>query len=89
MNRREFLRQTAAAVAAPAFIQSAGGRPQLPCGVATGDVTTGGAIVWSKCDRPARLIVEYATRPLASAASSLRRTTRNGSAVRNSSISKS
>jgi len=73
MDRREFLRHGAAIVAAPAFIQSSADRPQLPYGVATGDVTTGRAIVWSKCDRPARLIVEYATRPLASAASGLRR----------------
>jgi alkaline phosphatase D len=48
----------------------------MPCGVATGDVTSGAAagqgraIVWSKCDRPARLVVEYSTRPLTSASGS-------------------
>src|SRR5262249_27230450 len=42
----------------------------------TGDVTSGApngrgrAIVWSKCDRPARLVVEYTTRSLTSASSS-------------------
>ena len=35
----------------------------VPCGVATGDVTDGQAIVWSRTDRPARLIVEYSTTP--------------------------
>src|SRR5262245_43300023 len=73
MNRRDFLRQGAALVAGPTFIRSPDDRPQMPCGVATGDVTAGPsagqgrAMVWSKCDRPGRLIVEYSTRPLESA----------------------
>lgn len=33
----------------------------MPCGVATGDVAAGQAVVWSRTDRPARLIVEYST----------------------------
>jgi alkaline phosphatase D len=53
-------------VAAPALIRSPDERPQIPYGVATGDVTSGRAIVWSKCDRPGRLIVEYSTRSLES-----------------------
>ena len=60
MNRREFLTATAGALA-PALIVRADERPAMPCGVATGDVTDGQAIVWSRCDRPARLIVEYST----------------------------
>src|SRR5262249_16861247 len=36
-------------------------RPALPYGVQSGDVTGDRAIVWSKTDRPARLLVEYAT----------------------------
>jgi alkaline phosphatase D len=36
-------------------------RPQLPYGVASGDVSGDGAIVWSRSDRAARLLVEYAT----------------------------
>src|SRR5439155_26937393 len=36
-------------------------RPAMPCGVATGDVAGGRAIVWSRTDRPARMIVEYST----------------------------
>jgi alkaline phosphatase D len=72
VNRREFLRRSAAMVAAPAFIAQDRDRPSVPCGVATGDVTSGPlragasagqgrAIVWSRTDRPARLIVEYST----------------------------
>jgi alkaline phosphatase D len=37
------------------------GRPAMPCGVASGDVSADGAVVWSKTDRPARMVVEYAT----------------------------
>jgi alkaline phosphatase D len=36
-------------------------RPQLPQGVQSGDVMPDGAVVWSRCDRPARMIVDYAT----------------------------
>jgi alkaline phosphatase D len=69
MHRREFLTLAAGAVAAlgqdraPAIIIRDGNRPGMPCGVATGDVADGQAIVWSRCDRPARLIVEYSTTP--------------------------
>ena len=34
--------------------------PSIPYGVQTGDVTVDGAVVWSRADRPARMIVEYA-----------------------------
>ena len=33
----------------------------MPEGVAAGDVTDGRAVVWSRADRPARMLVEYAT----------------------------
>jgi alkaline phosphatase D len=36
-------------------------RPKIAFGVQSGDVTSDRAIVWSRCDRPARMIVEYAT----------------------------
>jgi len=62
MNRREFLTATVGALA-PALITREDARPGMPCGVATGDVTDGQAIVWSRSDRPARLIVEYSTTP--------------------------
>ena len=69
MDRRGFLTLAAAAIAAarqdraPAIITRDEERPGVPCGVATGDVTAGQAIVWSRSDRPARLIVEYSTTP--------------------------
>jgi len=46
---------------APATVTSDRLRPATPYGVQSGDVTGDRAIVWSKTDRPARLIVEYAT----------------------------
>ncbi len=68
MQRRDFLRHTIAVLAgtaAPArafgiVVQDAN-RPAVPCGAAAGDVADGRAIVWSRTDRPARLIVEYST----------------------------
>jgi alkaline phosphatase D len=72
MKRRLFLAQSGGLVltglltkpsraAAPAIIRAANARPQLPCGVQCGDVTARRAVLWSRSDRPARLIVEHAT----------------------------
>jgi alkaline phosphatase D len=36
-------------------------RPSIPYGVASGDVTHHSAIIWSRADRPSRMIVEYAS----------------------------
>lgn len=36
-------------------------RPALPDGIQSGDVTSDRGLVWSRCDRPARLWVEWAT----------------------------
>src|SRR5688572_5446371 len=36
-------------------------RPVLASGVASGDVSATTAMVWSRCDRPGRMIVEWAT----------------------------
>ena len=36
-------------------------RPGTPSGVQSGDVSMDRAVIWSRTDRPARLIVEYAT----------------------------
>jgi alkaline phosphatase D len=46
---------------APATVTPDRLRPATPYGVQSGDVTADRAIVWSKTDRPARLVVEYAT----------------------------
>jgi alkaline phosphatase D len=68
-NRREFLQRAVASAGwaaalggrASAIVRSERGRPTLPCGVQSGDVAGGRAIVWSRTDRPARMIVEHAT----------------------------
>ena len=65
MNRRQFLSRTALAgsglVLAPAIITADSLRPQIPCGVQSGDITNNSAIIWSRSDRSARMVVEYAT----------------------------
>lgn len=45
----------------PAIVRSETGRPAVPQGVAAGDAGTGGTVVWSRTDRPARMFVEYST----------------------------
>ncbi len=73
-SRRTFLRRTAGVVSsaaivaprsllgqAPAIVTSDSGRPSSAFGVTSGDVDVDRAIVWSRTDRSARLIVEYAT----------------------------
>ena len=47
---------------APALVASDAERPVIPYGAAVGDVTGDGAVVWSRCDRPARMVVEWSTR---------------------------
>jgi alkaline phosphatase D len=44
---------------APAVVTSDKLRPQVPGGVMSGDVTATSGIVWSRADRPSRMIVEY------------------------------
>ncbi|MBR8840383.1 MAG: alkaline phosphatase D family protein [Stigonema ocellatum SAG 48.90 = DSM 106950] len=46
---------------APAIITSDKIRPSIPYGVASGDINGKNAVIWSRSDRPAKLIVEYAT----------------------------
>ncbi len=46
---------------APAIITSEKMRPQIPYGVASGDININSAVIWSRTDRPARMIVEYST----------------------------
>ncbi len=49
-------------LSAPGIITSDKMRPQIPYGVASGDISAEGrAVIWSRSDRPARMIVEYAT----------------------------
>jgi alkaline phosphatase D len=46
---------------APAVVAPEGARPQLPFGAMSGDVTDGRTVVWSRSDRPARMIASLAT----------------------------
>src|ERR1700730_7908342 len=46
---------------APAVITPDRARPAIPDGVASGDVGMHSAVVWARTDRPARMVVEYAT----------------------------
>ena len=58
----DFLSKSSLAqVSAPAIITSDKMRPSIPYGVASGDMTSDRAVIWSRSDRPARMIVEYDT----------------------------
>jgi len=77
MDRRGFLKSSALGVSglaaesfrrrpvwaqgAPAVVTPDRMRPGMPYGVQSGDVTGERAIVWSRTDRPARFMVEWAT----------------------------
>jgi len=47
---------------APAVVTSERARPQLPSGLQIGDVTGERALIWSRSDRPARMMVERSYR---------------------------
>jgi alkaline phosphatase D len=51
----------ATARAGPALVTSGGARPAVSWGAAVGDVTADRATIWSRTDRSARMVVEYAT----------------------------
>src|SRR5262249_48023510 len=46
---------------APAVVTADNARPSIPYGVASGDVTSDAAIIWSRTNKPSRMLVEYAT----------------------------
>ncbi len=46
---------------APGIITSDKMRPKIPYGVASGDVNANSAVIWSRSDKPTRMIVDYAT----------------------------
>jgi alkaline phosphatase D len=43
----------------PGIITLDKNRPNIPYGVASGDITGDKAVIWSRTDRPARMIVQY------------------------------
>ena len=65
MKRRDLLRRALAAAAVPlaaprrsaALALPDAARPSTEWGAAVGDVTGGRALVWSRTDRPSRLVV--------------------------------
>ena len=67
-SRRALLRSGAIAGAglvvapsrAPAFVRQ---RPQLTHGIQSGDVSADSAIVWTRADRPSRMVVEFSRDP--------------------------
>ena len=64
-SRRTFLSTTLKAAGgyalAPALIRQDAARPGIPFGTASGDVTRDRAIIWSRTDRPSRMLVEWST----------------------------
>src|SRR5258705_150676 len=71
MNRRTFLQVAGAALSAsrartifgqaPAIVGSQAARPSTAFGATAGDVDGDSAIIWSRTDRPSRLVVDYST----------------------------
>jgi alkaline phosphatase D len=71
LSRRAFLRATGAALGvartpsvfgqAPAIVPSDKPRPSSAFGATAGDVDVDRAIIWSRTDRPSRLVVDYST----------------------------
>ncbi len=53
--------QVLAASQAPAVVTAETARPQIPYGVMSGDVNNDRAVIWSRCDRDARMLVDIAT----------------------------
>src|SRR6266545_3515227 len=64
-GRRRFLSITTRAAAAfafaPAVLRRTPSLPQIEYGTASGDVTGTRAVIWSRCDRAARMHVEWST----------------------------
>ena len=61
MNRRQFFKTTSAALVFPGLVRSFRAAPQITNGIQIGDPLADRAIVWARADRPARLVVDYAT----------------------------
>jgi alkaline phosphatase D len=64
-DRRRFLSDAARAVGGlmigPAILRQDTVRPSISSGTATGDIAGDRAIIWSRTDRPARMLVEWST----------------------------
>lgn len=65
-NRRNFLKLSAlagTAIGSTSVFAIKPDRPLIPYGVQSGDVVNGRAVIWSRTNRPARMIVEWSTTP--------------------------
>lgn len=74
LPRRQFITQSAAVgavtlatprlvSAAPAILTSNSARPVITHGVQLGDPRSHAALIWSRCDRPSRMIIEHSYTP--------------------------
>jgi alkaline phosphatase D len=68
LTRRQLLVRSASTAAlaglgslAKPHLSRAADRPQIGCGLQSGDVTTDSAVIWARADRPARMQVECST----------------------------
>jgi alkaline phosphatase D len=68
LTRRQLLFRSASTITAAALgglarpnLSRAADRPQISCGIQSGDVSAGSAVVWAHADRPARMMVECST----------------------------
>src|SRR6266436_5495251 len=68
LTRRQLLVRSAATVAvtgvgglARPYLSRAADRPEIACGIASGEVSVDSAVIWARADRPARMRVECST----------------------------
>jgi len=68
LTRRQLLVRSASTIAlagvgslAEPYLSRAADRPQITCGLQSGDVSTDSAVIWARADRPARMQVECST----------------------------
>jgi alkaline phosphatase D len=68
LTRRQLLVRSASSLAlagmgslARPYLSRAADRPRIACGIQSGDVSGGSAMVWARADRPARMRLEYST----------------------------
>jgi alkaline phosphatase D len=66
LSRRQLLVRSASTLAlaglgtlARPYLSRAADRPNITCGIASGDVSDGSAVVWARANRPARMQVEF------------------------------
>ena len=61
---------TAASGVARPYLSRAADRPQITHGVQSGDISVDSGVVWSRTDRPSRMLIEIATTEASGASTS-------------------